>query len=89
MKRFQLYQRVKIVWQDGLVERQTLIGKTGKVVRCRHGDNGAWVQMDEPLTEKLASFPEGDPRRKHILMYPEECEPANLQSESDMERARR
>jgi hypothetical protein len=75
MERFKFNQRVRIVSQDGLSEREQLIGKLGTVVRCRYGDNGAWINMDDPLDEKLTSFPARDPRRNHILMYPEECEP--------------
>jgi hypothetical protein len=75
MNSFRNSQRVRIVAQDGLDERTFLIGKVGTVVRCRYGDNGAWIDMDEPLDENLTIFPAGDRRRNHILMYPEECEP--------------
>ena len=74
VRTFRFNQRVRVVSQDGLDERQELIGQLGTVVRCRYGDNGAWVKMDNALDEQLTSFPVGDHRRNHILMYPEECE---------------
>jgi hypothetical protein len=50
-----------------------LEGKTGTVVRPLIRENGAWVQMDKPLPNKLESFPKGNTRHHHILLYPEQC----------------
>lgn len=53
-----------------------LEGKTGTIERLRLSDDGAWVAMDKPLPEELASFPMGDGRRNHFLLYPDDCEVA-------------
>lgn len=50
-----------------------LVGRTGRVVRLRINDSGAWVQMDQPLPNHLRSFPEGDERADWIVLYPEWC----------------
>lgn len=71
MKQFTLNQRVR-------VDRPTfgLEGKTGRVVRCRICDDGAWIAMDEPVPDSLRRFPVGDPggREDHVVLYPSECE---------------
>lgn len=51
-----------------------LAGKCGTVARRRKGDDGAWVDMDDPLPGELANFPAGDSRHKHVLLYPDQCE---------------
>ncbi len=71
MKRFTLNQRVRVK-----MLHFELDGKTGRVVRIRIADDGAWVAMDEPLPSELRKFPEGDGagREDHIMLYPLECE---------------
>ena len=76
MDRFTNGQRVKVVTED-LTEGISMLGKVGTVVRIRMQDSGAWIEMDDPLPEKLASFEVGDSRRNHIIFYPDECEPFN------------
>jgi hypothetical protein len=71
MKIFQNCQRVRVM--SGV---RALIGKTGRIERLGVADSGAWVTMDEPLSEEIASFPVGDTHRNSIFLYPEECEPA-------------
>ena len=56
-----------------------LAGRTGKVCRCRMGDNGAWVNIaGDPLPDKLRSFPANDEngRGNHVVLYPEDCKRA-------------
>lgn len=50
------------------------LGKTGTVTRLCRADDAAWVNMDEPLPVDLRHFPEGDERRDHLLLYPDEVE---------------
>jgi hypothetical protein len=69
MKRFSNNQVVTVT--D--VEHE-LTGKSGIVCRLRMADDGAWVAMNDPLPDHLASFPKGDSRRDHIILYPDECE---------------
>jgi hypothetical protein len=76
VERFSNGQRVKIT-TDALTKGISMLGKVGTVVRIRMQDNGAWIEMDDPLPEELASFELGDNRRNHIIFYPEECEPFN------------
>jgi hypothetical protein len=68
MKRFQRAQRIRVV------NREPLNGKTGVVCRLLMRDDSAWVNMDEAIPEDVASFPEDDQRRNHVLLYPEDCE---------------
>jgi hypothetical protein len=68
MDRFKDGLHVK-VWS----REHPLDGMSGRVARLRRADNGAWVEMDEPLPIDLRRFPEGDSRTKHILLYPDEC----------------
>ena len=51
-----------------------LHGIAGKVVRRRMGDDGAWVKMQSIPEGVERSFPVGDSRENHFLLYPEECE---------------
>ena len=71
MKSFRLRQRVEITLLN-----HDLRGKAGRVVRCRQCDDGAWVEMDDPLPEGRRVFPVGDAagREDHIVLYPEYCE---------------
>jgi hypothetical protein len=66
----ELGQRVRITSES----KDEMVGKLGTVVRLRRTDNGAWVNMDRDLPIALRSFPEHDPRRRHMLVYPDECE---------------
>jgi hypothetical protein len=63
-------QRVEVTAAD-----HPLVGQTGRVVRLRNADYGAWVDMDAPLPDELRSFPETDSRGNHYLLYPDECRP--------------
>lgn len=72
MKRFSNGQRVVVT--DSAHE---LHGVSGTVVRLRHADDAAWVQMDaHPLSAKCL-FPfgddEGDPRQNNAMLWPNEC----------------
>lgn len=73
MIRFSLHERVRV--DDS---QSPLHGKTGTVVRLRHADTGAWVNMDDALPDERRSFPADDPhgRANHVLLYPEDCVPA-------------
>jgi hypothetical protein len=74
MKQFQHNQQVRIVDPDPA--HLGMEGWTGKVARCRHCDDGAWVEMDRDLPKWLRAFddPE-DSRFRHILLFPDECKP--------------
>jgi hypothetical protein len=77
MKTFRLRQRIRVLDSVSSTEApDLLVGRTGRVVRCRHCDNGAWVAMDEPLPDSLRLFPVGDDggREDHCVLYPEDCE---------------
>ena len=67
LERFRLGQRVRVIGGE-------LEGKTGTVVRCCIQSDEAFIDMDEPLSVALARFPEGDSRRNHIKLWPDECE---------------
>lgn len=69
MKSFANGQRVVVVAHD----RPLFDGMTGTVVRIRR-DGGAWVQADIDLPTLVQSFPAGDSRQNHFLVYPDECE---------------
>lgn len=71
MRNFSNGQRIKVN-----LPHDRMHGKVGTVVRLRMGDNGAWVKMDDELPEELRSFPVGDSRDHHLLLYPEDCEKA-------------
>lgn len=68
MKKFSNNSLITVVAKD-----HPCFSKTGVVRRLRRCDNGAWVEMHENLPEDLCSFPQEDPRRNHILLYPEDC----------------
>lgn len=69
MKSFRNHNRIRVTGPGPIK------GKTGTVVRLRHGDNGAWVKMDEDLPGELISFPDPhDDRHRHVMLYPDECE---------------
>lgn len=70
LRRFTNGQRVVVVNPTNVV----MDNKTGTVVRLRMADNAAWVNMDEELPVALQSFPSGDPRSRHVLLWPDECE---------------
>lgn len=50
-------------------------GRLGTVVRLRHCDDGAWVDMDMGPVGDERRFPDDDPhgRGRHVLLYPEDC----------------
>lgn len=54
-----------------------MAGRTGTVVPPLRRDSSAWVQMDDALPAALASFPSDDPRGRHLLPWPDECELEN------------
>jgi hypothetical protein len=68
--RFQLRQKVRVT--DGYDPR--LNGMTGSVCRLLHRDSSAWIDMDQDVPSDLANFIDGDPRRNHINVFPDECE---------------
>lgn len=70
MRRFLFGQRVRISDRSSPLYRHT-----GKVVRMRKADEGAWVEMDGDLPEELRGFPVADERARHVLLYPEDCGP--------------
>lgn len=84
LNRFALHQRVLVVGTtpectiDRGWDASPLFGRTGTVVRLRHGDDAAWVNMDDDLPSGVAPFPPDDPRGRgrHVMLYPEECEQA-------------
>ncbi len=47
-------------------------GMEGTIARKCMADAGAWVNLPG-LPKSLASFPDGDSRRDHILLYPDQC----------------
>jgi len=52
-----------------------LRGRTGRVWRLRFCDDGAWVQINgADIGHALARFPQGDSRRNHVVLFPEQCE---------------
>lgn len=69
MNRFFDRQRVRVVAKD-----HPLVGRSGEVVRLCMSGRGAWVKMDARLPAHCASFPKGDPRARHAMLDPEECE---------------
>jgi len=76
MKMFRNGQRIRIT-TTAKTNNVNMAGKTGTVVRLRYGDNGAWVEFDEKIPDAVASFSDNDPRRNHMLFYPDECEEIN------------
>lgn len=68
MKRFKNGQRVTVTDSES-----ALYGKHGRVCRLRICDDGAFVDMDEPLPQMMQLFPDGDERAKHTMLYPEQC----------------
>ena len=70
-------QKVRIMPTSELPEDDPLLlvaGQRGTVERIRISDGGAFVKMGSPPPESLRLFPEDDPRGRHILLYPEDCE---------------
>lgn len=59
-------------------EEHPMVGKFGMVWRQRRCDYGAWVAMDSEVPESVREFPADDPhgRGRHVLLYPDQCEPA-------------
>jgi hypothetical protein len=70
MKRFRPAQRVVIApdYPDA--------GLTGTVVRLRRADDGAWVNLDTDPPDARRAFPANDSRARHVLLFPDECNPA-------------
>lgn len=56
-------------------ENHPCYGMMGKVVRLRLCDAGAWVCMEKDLPVQCQSFPGGDDRFRHLVLYPDECQP--------------
>ena len=73
MRSFSINRRVVVQrTAEGLV-----VNAPGRVVRLRRGDDGAWVELDQRLAdESLHPFPASDTRGKHVLAFPEDCDPA-------------
>lgn len=74
MRTFMTGQRVVV---DQPEAYKALRGKVGTVKRCRRGDDGAWVRMDDPIPDEMRLFPADDEhgRGNDVLLYPEECMP--------------
>lgn len=76
MKRFKLGARVLVK----AVGDNTILPLTppvlGTVVRLRHCDIGAWVNLDHRVYDACHPFPVDDEsgRGAHVLAYPEDCE---------------
>jgi hypothetical protein len=78
VKSFKLGQRVAVSVCETHGEHVCLSKKQpGSVVRLRRCDAGAWVNLDERITEGAHPFPAGDHRENHVLTYPEFCEVAS------------
>ena len=58
-------QRVKVIKGEDM-------GATGKVVRVRISDDGAWVCLDREPVHSV--FPVGDGRHNDVILYPEQVE---------------
>jgi len=71
MTRFTIQQRVTVTGPA-----HHLTGMSGIVVRLRHADNAAWVEMDTDLPAEFRAFPNSDSRARHALLYPDECSPS-------------
>lgn len=74
LERFANNQRVRVIAPDD--NNAPLKGKTGTVARIKISGMSAWVGMDEPIPEDLASFGIGDRRRNHVCLFPDECSAA-------------
>ena len=73
MTGFHMGQRVLVsrVGLDG-----TRIDPTaGTVTRLLMRDDGAWIELDRRQGDAAHPFPPDDRRGKHVLSYPEWCEP--------------
>lgn len=46
----------------------------GSLWRPRKADDMAWFAMDEAIPANLSSFPDGDNRRNHVKLWPDQCE---------------
>ena len=70
MKRLLKGDRVRVVRRD-----HPLFQQAGTVVRVRMADDGAWVEMDGDVPEGIREFPAGDPKARHVMLYPDQCGP--------------
>jgi hypothetical protein len=73
VKRFTLGQRVIVhdTEYGGPMARPML----GTVARLRHGDVGAWIELDHRVEGWHHPFAADDARRaRHVLAFPEDCE---------------
>lgn len=53
-------------------ESHELNGKCGVIHRLCRSDDGIWLTMDDPLPDRLRSFPLDDDRGRNLLIYPEQ-----------------
>lgn len=70
MRRFNNGQRITVVAADS-----PFIGESGTLVRLLRRSNEAWVNMDRDLPIDLRSFPDGDERKNHVCLWPQDCQP--------------
>ena len=52
-----------------------IVGKTGFIVRRRHGNAAAWIRMDDDVPAELRSFEPPDRRARDVVLFPDDCEP--------------
>jgi len=60
-----------------VTEEGPLKGFICKLSRPRIADNGSWMEALRDLPEECTSFPKGDSRFRHFLLYPEDAEVAD------------
>lgn len=68
MKKLLKGERVRVVKRD-----HPLYQQAGTVYRLRMSDGAAWVEMDGDVPEAVRQFPAGDPKARHVLLYPYQC----------------
>lgn len=80
MKRFENAQRVLVKCE---ANRGLAVNATGTVARLRRADDGAWIALDElHATPGVHPFPSDDSRATHVLAFPEECEPVQMDQDN-------
>lgn len=74
--RFERGQRVRVLRASTPPYGEPVaLDALGTVARCRMGDPGAWVALDErSAVPGVHPFPADDSRGRHVLAYPEDCE---------------
>lgn len=75
MTRFRLGQRVLVHAYDH-DDKPITPPARGQVVRLRRNDEAAWIELDDRRDDISFPFPEGDVRERHVMAFPQVCEPA-------------